>query len=650
MKFVKESLSILVCAAMVGLSSCSTGGAATTSTFATGGGTAANGTGLVGLAFSLPSGLTINQVQYSVTGPTTVAGTIDISNAMSSVEFVVGGLQAGPGYTIVLSATDTQGDNCVSAPTSFVVQVEATTQLTVNLVCAIGDGGFVFADAGTGSVEIDASVTTFNNPTTVCPVIAAFSASPAEEVVGATSAVVVATAPAGAAVTYQVTPTTGLGNPGAGTVSGITPMGATFTCTTAGQVQLTVSTTAPLANDAGNCPTQSMSALINCEPAPCTPNQITCNGVCTSTQSDANNCGACGNVCPAGDSCTNGACATPCPAGLTLCSGACINLQSDPGNCGMCNSACPSNETCSGGVCAITACPQGESMCNGMCIPTSGDLNNCGGCGIVCSPGDTCQQGVCQTPPQPGGDLVVFDDMNPFDNTAMQNANNPIMVANLVNFTGTGPRAMGTVVWMDYGRNSKCGGTGECGPSSDSMTYSVIQAQGLTITNISSTSGSLTSVDSNVKVVFLWNPEVAYTLDEVNAFRQFASEGGRIVFLGEWGQYYGATGINVENAFLVDMGALMTNTGAAVDCGYTDLPAASLRPHEVTSGMTGVRVACASVITPGPHDYPLYYDSTNTQLLAGVAAIATAPLTALPDPTPVTPQATTFNPNSSTGM
>ena len=116
-----------------------------------------------------------------------------------------------------------------------------------------------------------------------------------------------------------------------------------------------------------------------------------------------------------------------------------------------------------------------------------------------------------------------------------------------------------------------------------------------------------------MKVIFLWNPLVAYTVPEINAFKQFAADGGRLVFVGEWDGYYGA-GIALENAFLLNMGAVMTNIGQAIDCGYNTLPAASLRPHEVTTGMTGVTIACASVIVPGPTDFPLYYDLSNTKL------------------------------------
>ncbi len=227
--------------------------------------------------------------------------------------------------------------------------------------------------------------------------------------------------------------------------------------------------------------------------------------------------------------------------------------------------------------------------------------------------------------PTPGEDIVVFNDINPFDNNGMSNANNPLMVTNLVDFTNANPRGSGTVVWFDRGRNSVCTGTGECNDANLATMRSTINTAGYSIDNISSTSGSITSIPAAVKVVFLWNPMVPYTTAEINVFKQFAGEGGRLVFVGEWDGYYGS-GIALENQFLLDMGAVMTNIGNAVDCGYNDLPAASLRPHQITTGMTGVRIACASVIVPGPQDYPLFYDSTNTMVLAAVAKIDTTPL------------------------
>jgi hypothetical protein len=221
--------------------------------------------GSVSLALSLPGGTALDQIGYAITGPTIQSGTVDVSHAQNSIVFVLGPLQAGTGYSLVLTATDTEGDSCISAPTPFEILSGITTPLSTNLVCTVGDGAISFADAGTGSLEVDASVTVVYDPSTVCPTVAGIAVTPAEEVVGATSAVSVVTAPAGAAVSYTVTATdpAGLGD---GTVSNATATSATFTCTSAGQVRLTASTTAPLNNDSGSCPPQSMSALINCEP------------------------------------------------------------------------------------------------------------------------------------------------------------------------------------------------------------------------------------------------------------------------------------------------------------------------------------------------------------------------------------------------
>jgi len=158
-------------------------------------------------------------------------------------------------------------------------------------------------------------------------------------------------------------------------------------------------------------------------------------------------------------------------------------------------------------------------------------------------------------------------------------------------------------VLFDRGRNSTCAGTGECSDASLSTFRSVIQGQGFTIEELNSTQGSITALASEAKVIFLWNPRQTFTNAEINVFKKFASEGGRVVFVGEWQGYYDA--ITLENDFLSKMGAVMTNTGQAVDCGYKTLPQASLRPHQITQGMTDVTIACSSVLVPVPNDYPL---------------------------------------------
>jgi len=115
----------------------------------------------------------------------------------------------------------------------------------------------------TGKLGVDASVKAVLDPTTVCPTIASFSVTPAEAVLGTPMNISASTDPSGASVTYTVE------SAGTGSAMGtptLTTTGETFTCTAPGQLALIATTSAPLANDAGSCPPQSMSALITCDP------------------------------------------------------------------------------------------------------------------------------------------------------------------------------------------------------------------------------------------------------------------------------------------------------------------------------------------------------------------------------------------------
>ncbi|MBC7894587.1 MAG: ABC transporter [Cytophagaceae bacterium] len=223
-------------------------------------------------------------------------------------------------------------------------------------------------------------------------------------------------------------------------------------------------------------------------------------------------------------------------------------------------------------------------------------------------------------PPPPGTDIVVFNDINVLDQTAMANPNNQLMVKNLVNYTNAGPRGSGKTVWFDCGHSSistyTCTGTGGYWGT----LHSVVQGEGFTAADVFTPTGGLTSIPADVKVLFLVNPCSAYDLAEINTLKVFASEGGRVVFVGEHAGYYGSC-IPIENQFLLDLGAVMTNQGLAVDCGHVTQPGTSLRPHQITTGMTNVTMGCSSVVVLGPNDYPLYYDQTNTQVLSAVATI-----------------------------
>lgn len=98
--------------------------------------------------------------------------------------------------------------------------------------------------------------------------------------------------------------------------------------------------------------------------------------------------------------------ATPvCSPGQTLCGGLCKNLNTDPDNCGNCGTVCPlgpnvATAICSGGACYMGSCSVGYQDCNavsgdGCEVNTTSDNSNCGGCGNVCMINYTCTGSSC---------------------------------------------------------------------------------------------------------------------------------------------------------------------------------------------------------------------------------------------------------------
>lgn len=245
---------------------------------------------------------------------------------------------------------------------------------------------------------------------------------------------------------------------------------------------------------------------------------------------------------------------------------------------------------------------------------------------------DDDQQDVYIPPVEdPGKDVVVFNDINPFDEGGMQDPNNVILVENLVQYTTDGERNDGTVVWMDRGRNSRCApitGNSECSDAGWATMRQTISDTGMNLVDNDTNQGELVNIPDDVKVIFLVTPRISFTVDEINALKQFADEGGRVVYIGEHQSYYGV-GIDVENQFLINMGAVLRNTGQSLECGRRTLPGTSIIAHPITNNMSQFSYACFSNIEPGPEDFILMLGQDTDLNMAGVAEIDVTPISTL---------------------
>jgi hypothetical protein len=155
------------------------------------------------------------------------------------------------------------------------------------------------------------------------------------------------------------------------------------------------------------CATVCVAGKCTITPPVCLPPTTMCTNGCKNLNNDAANCGKCGAVCPAGQSCRAGACVAPppmCMPPTTMCPAGCRNLNNDEANCGACGKICPAGQTCMAGACKAPPppmCQPPTTMCPNGCKNLNNDEANCGGCGKACPAGQTCMAGACKAPPPP---------------------------------------------------------------------------------------------------------------------------------------------------------------------------------------------------------------------------------------------------------
>jgi hypothetical protein len=174
--------------------------------------------GSVQLALQLASGVTVNSFAYSIAGPQSYSGSINVTSS-TTVSSVIGNIAPGSGYTLTLTGTsvDTQ-TSCAGTSASFAVAAHATTPVMVAIDCHTA--------AKTGSVLVNGTIN-------VCPTIDAVSSNPpAGNVIAIASA---AHDPDSAPQPLSYSWTTS-----SGTLSSATAQNPTLTCTAPGLATLTL--------------------------------------------------------------------------------------------------------------------------------------------------------------------------------------------------------------------------------------------------------------------------------------------------------------------------------------------------------------------------------------------------------------------------
>jgi uncharacterized protein YjdB len=214
-----------------------------------------------------------------------------------------------------------------------------------------------------------------------------------------------------------------------------------------------------------------------------------------------------------------------------------------------------------------------------------------------------CSHVTIRTIPSAGGDIIVINDVNALQDGNIGNGDNRIFFKNLVSFTPTGARAAATKVVLQYGHSSQCGFDTLCTGSDIAQFQSDMLTVGIS-TVVADNSATIGVIPLDVRVLYLLTPRSDYSLTEVNNLKAFAQGGGRIVFIGENPAYY-ITGVSSENNLFADLGLDMANAFTSASCSGFNVPAANIRTHQTTTGVTSLFIPCGAAISIGPNEYTI---------------------------------------------
>jgi hypothetical protein len=336
--------------------------------------------GVVSMALSLPSGVTISSVSYTIhsnqpaSPPADKTGTVNTSNSMATAS-VETSYPASTNDTVTMTATTSDGAPCTGTSPEFVVTSGGQALVGLTLTC-----GLLPADGGAGSVRVNATVVDNSD---ICPVLNAWSVSPLTT--GPTGTIDVSSAAsdgnAGDTLTYQWTASPA---PATDPFSSSSSAATQFNCPGTGNFALTITV------DDRHTPTH-----------------------CTAVRTINIACGLCGNgVVDPGEQCDsamqfmNHTCD---PNTCTAITPACGDGLVQPGE--QCDSAAAfANNTCarpSGAVIQTASGPQTIAACqaipivcgNGLVQPgeqCDGGPSGSSGCDSTCHTVPICTVAACE--------------------------------------------------------------------------------------------------------------------------------------------------------------------------------------------------------------------------------------------------------------
>jgi len=195
----------------------------------------------------------------------------------------------------------------------------------------------------------------------------------------------------------------------------------------------------------------------------CAQGETDCDGQCLVTASDTANCGSCGNQCADGEFCDAGKCSTECSG--VECSDSnggteCVHVAENTAHCGECGEACEANDSCEAGVCVKNCFLADQTLCNGECVIFGTDASNCGSCGTACDAGVACVEGACGsgTPVCTGGACSCTSVQSACNDTCVNTSTNALHCGECNNKCDTGKSCEGGSCTCEPGTN-ECSGS-----------------------------------------------------------------------------------------------------------------------------------------------------------------------------------------------